>query len=396
VNLRPGFGVQSHIPSYFKSEEMLLSSQTIKFGVAGALASLMVASATPAAAAMPVAKPVPGEQVRFPKGTWAALPQVGPDGKVRQCVMVAPRDRATKDGLVTTRFAINISRGAGLVITIGDDNLPREYVLDDQAEILINGKSFPAVSFPIGNTFIFHPGDAAGAMAALGKATEIRLRSDGAGVDSYPIWINLPAEALNWLKQCGQAFDIPIDKISDPNAPDLPAPRVRSPKIAVLPATPAGPPGITDKQKIDGWDASELRNGDGTIAACMIRQHYVMGSEPDARKLATFFLVSRKNGLTMMLKDSSRNGQEGQPVEATLKFGDQPFPAFKAEVWGPDEVGIKPEHANALAALLESGGRATFKASTGDQLEFPVNGSTVGWLRACARRNGMALEPAAQ
>jgi len=106
--------------------------------------------------------------------------------------------------------------------------------------------------------------------------------------------------------------------------------------------------------------------------------------------------VSRKNGLTMMLKDSSRNGQEGQQVEATLKFGDQPFPAFKAEVWGPDEVGIKPEHANALAAMLESGGRATFKATTGDQLEFPVNGSTVGWLRACARRNGMALEPAAQ
>src|SRR5260221_3036946 len=110
-------------------------------------------------------------------------------------------------------------------------------------------------------------------MAALGKATQIRLRSDGAGIDSSPIAIDLPAEALNWLKQCGQTFEIPIDKATDPNAPDLPTPRARSPKIAMLLSTPAGPPGITDKHKIDGWDASQLRTGDGTIVACMILRH---------------------------------------------------------------------------------------------------------------------------
>jgi hypothetical protein len=27
--------------------------------------------------------------------------------------------------------------------------------------------------------------------------------------------------------------------------------------------TPAGPPGVEDKQKIEGWDASELRNRNG-------------------------------------------------------------------------------------------------------------------------------------
>jgi len=38
-------------------------------------------------------KPVAGQQLHFPNGTWSALPQVGPDGKVRKCVMVALRPR---------------------------------------------------------------------------------------------------------------------------------------------------------------------------------------------------------------------------------------------------------------------------------------------------------------
>jgi len=155
MNLRPAFGVKSHIPSHFKSEEMLLSSQKIKLGLAGALASFMAATAAPAASAMPDAKPVAGEQVRFPKGSWAALPQVGPDGKVRQCVLVAPRQRMGKDGPINTRFALNIDRGAGLVVSIGDDSIRRESVLDDQSEILVGGNSFPAVVFPIGNSFVF-------------------------------------------------------------------------------------------------------------------------------------------------------------------------------------------------------------------------------------------------
>src|SRR5689334_2247496 len=138
----------------------------------------------------------------------------------------------------------------------------------------------------------FHPGDAAGALDALGKARQVRLRSDGGGVDSGPIEINLPQEALNWLKACGKTFDIAIDKVTDPAAPVLPAARARSPKTLMMAATNAGPPGMDDKQKIDGWDASELRNNEGQIIVCIIRRHYYAGSEPGARHLATFLMVS--------------------------------------------------------------------------------------------------------
>jgi hypothetical protein len=275
---------------------------------------------------------------------------------------------------------------------IQDDGLPSEQVLDDQAELAIGDRVFPAVYFPIGNAQVFHPGDAEGALTALGKATQVRLRSDGAGIDSGAIRIDLAPEALDWLKQCGKTFDIATDKPTDPNAPDMPIPRPRSPKIAFIPATVAGPPGMADKQKIEGWDASELRNNDGSIVVCMIRRHYVMGSEPDARRLATFFMASRAKGLTMMLKDSVRHGTEGEAVEASLKMDDKPFPPFAAAVLGPDEVGITPQHGTALAAALENGGRATFRTGTDYQLEFPIQAGVIPWLRACARRNGIPIE----
>jgi hypothetical protein len=51
------------------------------------------------------------------------------------------------------------------------------------------------------------------------------LHSDGSGVDSGNIDINLPQEALNWLKACGKTFDIAIDKVSDPDAPPIPTAR---------------------------------------------------------------------------------------------------------------------------------------------------------------------------
>jgi hypothetical protein len=186
-----------------------------------ALAAL-IATATPSLAA-PQPKPVAGQQVRFPQGVWAGVPQVGPDGKVRQCVLVAPRQRVGKDGPVNTRFAINISRGSGFVFVIHDDGIPSEQVLDDQAEVLLDQRSFPAVGFQIaGTAFTFHPGDAAAALEALGKAQQVQLRSDGGGIDSGPIEINLPREALNWLKACGKTFDIAIDKVSDPDAAPMP------------------------------------------------------------------------------------------------------------------------------------------------------------------------------
>lgn len=359
------------------------------------LASLLAASSL--AAAAPAEKPVAGKVVHFPQGVWSALPQLGPDGKVRQCVLVAARDRATKDGPVTTRFSLDISRGSGFTAVIQDDRVPTEEVLDDQAEILIDGRSFPSVSFPVaGTAFIFHPGDAAGALAALAKANRVTLRSDGAGVDSGAIAINLPAEALKWLNDCGRTFNIAIDRPTDPNAPDMPTPRPRSPDIVDISTLPPGPPGMSDKQKIEGWDASELRASDGSIVVCFIRRHYVMGSEPSSRRMATFLMVSRKLGFTIMLKDSNINQPEGAPVEATLKIGDDPFTGFSARVQGNDEIGIFPQHAAALAAVLEKGIRATFKSKVSDNFEFPVQASVIPWLRACARRNGIPFEPVGQ
>jgi hypothetical protein len=176
----------------------------------------------------------------------------------------------------------------------------------------------------------------------------------------------------------------------------MPVPRPPSPQIAMIPATLAGPPGMADKQKIEGWDASELRDREGHTIVCYIRRRYVTGSEPSSRTFGTFFMVSRAKGLTMMLKDSSLKQSEGQAVEATLKVGETPFTDFSAQVMGPDEIGIFPQHGAALAAALEKGVRATFKSPGNDNFEFPVQAGVIPWLRACARRNGIAIEPAGQ
>lgn len=362
-----------------------------------ALAVIVAANLALPALAATADNPVAGKQVRFPQGVWSALPQVGPDGKVRQCVLIAPRQRSKAGGKIDTAFALNISRGSGLSIMLMDDGMPSERVLDDQAEIVIDGRSFPAVGFPVGNAFALHPGDAEGLLAALGKARDVTLRSDGAGVDSGPIVLDLPADALSWLKQCGETFDIAIDGPTDPNAPEMPAPRPRSPKIAVMQPTPAGPPGIEDKQKIEGWDASELRNGDGAIVACFIRRRYLIGTDAPApqRRLAIFLIVSRAKGLTMMLKDSKLNRPEGQAIEATLRIGNVPFEAFSAQVEGPDEIGLFPQHGAALAEAIETGSVLAMKAKTiEDNYEFSVHPGVIGWLRACARRNAIAIEPA--
>jgi hypothetical protein len=220
------------------------------------LVSLIAASSL--AFAAPAEKPVAGKVVHFPQGVWSALPQLGPDGKVRQCVLVAARDRATKDGPVTTRLSLNISRGSGFTAVLGDDRVPTEEVLDDQAEMLIDNRAFPSVGFPVaGTAFIFHPGDAAGALTALAKANRITLRSDGAGVDSGAVAVNLPAEALKWLTDCGRAFNIAIDKPTDPNAPDMPTPRPRSPVSSTFrPCRPALPACRTSRRSRAGMPPS--------------------------------------------------------------------------------------------------------------------------------------------
>ncbi|OAF05506.1 hypothetical protein AYJ54_00950 [Bradyrhizobium centrolobii] len=64
---------------------------------------------------------------------------------------------------------------------------------------------------------------------------------------------------------------------------------------------------------------------------------------------------------------------------------------------GSDEIGIFPQHGVALAAAIETGSVLAVKAETvEDNYEFSVQPGIIGWLRACARRNEMAIEPAGQ
>ena len=335
-----------------------------------------------------------GKTVHFPDGTWSGLPETGPDKKVRQCVLVAQRTRGAAGEGIDTALSLTIGRGSGLAIAIGDDKLPSEAILDDQAEIVVGDRAFPATAFTVrSGTLAFHPGDAAGVLSALDKATTLQLHSDGAGIKSGAMTLDLPGDALAWLKLCGKQFDIALDRPTDPKAGDIPIPRPRSPEIAPAKPTVAGPPGIEDKQNISGWDASELRNSDGKIAVCFIRQHYRIGSGPNARFIGTFLMVSRAKGLTMMLKDSTLNLPEGEPVEATLAVDKKPFTDFSAHMLGSDEIGIFPQHGLELARALGDGVPVAFDAPKLEKMEFPVPSGIVPWLRACARRSGIGFEP---
>jgi hypothetical protein len=339
-------------------------------------------------------KPVPGKTVHFPEGYWSGLPETGPDKKVRQCVLVAKRARGAAGEGIDTALSLTIGRGSGFAIAIGDDKLPSERILDDQAEIVVGDRTFPATAFTVrSDALAFHPGDAAGVLSALDKATTLQLRSDGAGINSGAITLDLPGEVLAWLKLCGKQFDIALDRPTDPNAGDIPTPRPRSPDIAPAKPTAAGPPGIEDKQKVSGWDASELRNSDGKIAVCFIRQHYRIGAGPSGRFIGTFLIVSRAKGLTMMLKDSSLNLPEGQPVEAMLAIDKKPFTDFTAHMLGSDEIGVFPQHGLELAHALGDGVPVTFDAPKLEKMEFPVPSGILPWLRACARRSGIGFEP---
>jgi hypothetical protein len=337
--------------------------------------------------------PVAGKQVRFEKGFWSAVPQAGPDGKVRQCVLVALRQRPGVGG--ETRFGFVISRGSGFAITLGNAAASTEAILDDQAEIVAeDGHSFPAVAFNVATSVAFHPGDVDGVLAALEKTPALTVRTAGAGVDSGPITLELPGEALAWLKACGKTFNIALDKPTDPGAPDMPAPRPRSPKVAAAVATAAGPPGIEDKQKISGWDASELRARDGSIAVCVIRRRYTTGSGPNGERiLGTYLMASKAKGLTVMLKDTDLKMPQERPMDGTLLIDNKPFAGVSVQSLGSDEIGLFPAQPKLLAAALENGTRFNFKSKTVG-MEFPVQAGVIPWLRACARRSGFGIEPA--
>jgi hypothetical protein len=357
-------------------------------------AAVCTAVAVGAAKATNPEKLVPDKTVHFANSDWSAVPEIGPDKKVRQCVLAAKRSRAGSDGPIDTALSIIISRGSGLAFAVTDGKISPDKILDDQAEIVLDDRSFPAVAFTVGSdTLALHPGDAAAALSALEKTTQLRLRSDGAGIDTGAVALNLPGEAFGWLKQCDKQYDIAIDRPTDPNAGPLPVPRPRSPEIGSAQPTAAGPSGIEDKQKISGWDASELRDFAGKIAVCFIRQHYAIGSGSRTRAIGTYLMVSRAKGLTIMLKDSSLKLPEGKPVEATLKIENKPFVGFSAQVLGGDEIGIFPEHGTALALALGDGAPVAFDAQTIETMEFPVPSGIVPWLRACARRSGIGFEP---
>jgi hypothetical protein len=369
----------------------MLSTETWSKAVAACAAAAIVAMSAGEARPAEPGKPVAGKLVRF-SGSWSGLPQIGSEGKVRLCVLAAKRSRSRRGGAIETDLSISIGRGAGFAISILDAEVPPEQILDDQAEILLDGsRSIPAAGFTAGpNSFALHPGDAAGVLLALEKAVMLTLRSDGAGIDST-VTLSLPREVLGWLKRCGEAFDIAIDRPTDPAAPALPAPRPRSPKVSPARPTAAGPAGIEDKQKISGWDASELRGGDGTVAACMIRRHYAEISGPDKHKTAIFLMVSRAKGLFMMLKDSGLNLPPGEKIAATLSIGGKAFPDFSAQVLGFDEIGLFPQHGAALALAFENGDEFDFKSPV-VRMEGGVTGGVVPWLRACARRHGFGVE----
>jgi len=363
--------------------------------LAAAAAASVLAAAPPAGAAPPTPQAI--TPVHFPEGIWSAAPQVGPDGKVRQCVLVAFRSRKGDHGPIETRFSFTIGRGAGFAVNLTDEYLPREQILDDEAEILIDGKSFPAVAFTLGpmaeaQALAVHPGDAAGALAALGRAKQLTLRTAGAGIDSGPIALHLPSDALQYLKTCGERFDIAIDRPTDPNAPDMPVPHPRSPRVAMPEPTATGMPGVDDIRKIEGWDASELRAPDGTIDTCYIRRRYSAGSGADLHMSVTALLVGRTGGFRIVLKDSNLHMTQDQELDATLSAGGKPIDDFAAKVMSVNEIGIFPAHARTFAAVLDSADSVDFKSKVVG-VEFPLAGGALGWARACARRNGIAFEP---
>jgi hypothetical protein len=227
-------------------------------------------------------------------------------------------------------------------------------------------------------------------LAALAKATTLRLRSAGDGVDTGDIGLDLPGEALAWLQQCGKQFSIAIDRPTDPKAPPLPVPRPRSPEI--VSGAPVGLAGLDNKWKISGWDASELRDSNGKVIACVIRQHYTSGSGPSgARIIGTFLIATRSKGLTLMLKDTSLNLSSG-PLAATLAIEGKPFADISSQILSKDEIGVFPQHGATLALALGDGAALVFK-SPAEGMDFPVPAGVVPWLRACTHRWGFGFEP---
>jgi hypothetical protein len=373
-----------------------MTIERLSHAATGMAACLLVATTLAEPARADGLKPEADKAVHFADGTWAAVPQAGPDGKVRQCLLVAFRDRTTNHGPLQTRFSFIIGRGAGFAISVTDDELPSEQILDDQAEIWIDDKTFPANAFSMGpgssaKSLAMHPGDVAGVLAALGKAKQVTLRSDGAGIDTGSITLRLPADALDYLKSCGRKFDIALDHSTDPNAPGMPMPRPRAPRVVPVAQPGSALPGIDVIQKVDGWDASELRAADGTIDTCYIRRIYSSGKGANVQATVIGLVVARDGGLRVLLKDTTLKLTKDPPLDATLTANGKPVDGIAAKVTGPNEIFVVPSHGKAFAAMLDDGNEFAFK-SKAVAMEFTIGGSVMGWARACARRSGIEIE----
>src|SRR5205814_2147433 len=114
------------------------------------------------------------------------------------------------------------------------------------------------------------------------------------------------------------------DRPTDPDAPEMPKARPRSPRVLARAPTTDEMQGSAERQRVSGWDASEVRAADGTIAACYIRRLYSSGSGANRQTTATALMVDRNGGLRMALRDTNLNLTADQPLDATLTAGGKP------------------------------------------------------------------------
>jgi hypothetical protein len=106
----------------------------------------------------------------------------------------------------------------------------------------------------------------------------------------------------------------------------------------------------------------------------------------------TALMAGRGTGLSLLVSDSSLKLAEGEPLEATFTIGGKPFTGFSARVRGTDEIGIYPDRGAALLAALDGDAMLDVR-SKAVALVFPFERDAVSWVRACARRNGITMEP---
>jgi hypothetical protein len=164
----------------------------------------------------------------------------------------------------------------------------------------------------------------------------------------------------------------------------------------VLKPNASGLPGADDIVKIAKWDASEVRDPDGRVSLCYIRQRYGTGAGAEnMHQIITALLSSAPRGLTLALKDTVLKLDHDQKIDATLTLDKKPFTAFFAETMSSNEIVLFPQHGSAFAAALGDGVDVDMK-SPAEGSEFYIPPGVVPWLRACSRRWGWSFDARVQ